>query len=102
MTRRKIEFAWWGGRGSEVAMPAYAMADEYETDVQAICRAIHRKSGLHVITCRPDGYNIERDQLTEAHFELTLGDPCPGGGWTPRAERWIGVPVQPGHLPHLL
>ena len=92
-TTRRINFSAWG-RG-DYDVPAYAMrsADEYRSTAEVVASAIARKSGLVVVTLRSDGVALANGEPYEAHYQTTLGTPCPGGGWTPMAEVGFAVAI---------
>lgn len=87
---RRQDYSYWGNH-RDLAMPAYAMRDvDCESGIEAVRRAIERSTGLHVVTCRPDGTSLpERDR----HYQMTLGSRVPGGGWCPEAEIWVAIPA---------
>jgi hypothetical protein len=79
-----------------VDLPDYAMRKAGEWPIGAVCRAIARKTGLTVVTCRSDGYRLEQDKPIEAHYQLTLGsriDKRFGGGYSVEGELWVAVPI---------
>ena len=93
---KRIHFSAWGKRADELDLPAYAMRrdDGYGDDIEAVCRAIERTTRLDVVTCRPDGTSLSKGKSDARHYQMTLGRPCPGGGWTPEAEIWVAIPYQ--------
>ncbi len=91
---RRIHFSTWGPRADELDLPAYAMRRDDGDEIGAICRAIERTTRLDVVTCRPDGVSLSRGKPDSRHYQLTLGRPCPGGGWTPKAEIWVAIPCE--------
>lgn len=92
MSRRKVDFAAWGNRAG-FELPSYAMADETETDIGAVRRAIERASGYAVATCRHDGSAVDgRDRVTATHYELTLGTPMRSGGYSVAGSLWVAIP----------
>lgn len=95
MTRR-VDFRAWGRMAAEVDLPAYAMRRSDETNSEAVCRAVARRTGLAVVTCRQDGVSLDRGQPYEAHYQLTLGRPVSrrlGGGYSVEGELWVAVPL---------
>ena len=91
MGRRKVDFAAWGNRAG-FKLPAYAMADETETDIGAVRRAIERTSGYAVATCRHDGSAVDaRDRVTATHYELTMGTPMRSGGFSVAGRLWVAI-----------
>lgn len=83
----RVDFECWGVRGC-CELPKYAVAREEESPIEAVCRAIENKNrGKVVINCRPDCHTADG----ESHYQLTIGRRCPGGGYTPTAERWVSV-----------
>ncbi len=94
---RRIHFTAWGVSYPKLRLPAYAMRPSdkiYGGEREWVCRAIERKTGLHVVTCRPDGVSQCKDLPDSRHYQLTLGRPCRGGGWSPEAELWVAIPVR--------
>ena len=82
----RIYFSAWGrGQWNE---PSYAVNRDPHGHFrgQAVARAIARKSGLDIVTLRPDGTTDEQPQ-----YHLTLGRPLSTGGWSPEAEIWFVV-----------
>lgn len=92
MSRARVNYSAFGRRARELALPDYAMKGEGETKIDAVCRAIERNTRLVVVTCRPDGTAIFSKHDHRAQYQLTLGTPAPGGGWTPKAEIWVQIP----------
>lgn len=95
MTKR-VNFSAWGNRVDRINLPAYAMRGEYETDLEAVVRACQRSSGL--VCCagpRNEGTSLSGGQPHENHYAFTLGRSVTGGGFSPRAEVWISIPIQP-------
>lgn len=91
MTRRIEIQAWGRGRGID-ALDGYAMRHEYESPNEAVARSIARRTGLQ--WCggpRSDGCVLDRGEAQAYHFSGTLGEPCPGGGWTPRVDVWFAI-----------
>jgi hypothetical protein len=63
--------------------------DEYETGLDAVRRAIARRTGLAVCSTSPQGVSLPE---RERHYQITLGQPCPGGGYSVEGEMWIAIP----------
>ena len=93
MAKTKISFSAWTSSGEPTWLPKYAMADEWVSDIDAVCKAIERKSRMDVISCRDDGSAVSQGKATANHYELTLGDHVSGGGYTPRMRLWVSIPV---------
>lgn len=93
MTRR-IQYTAWSTWARDHELPAYAVADSdgIESDAARVAAAIARRAGLHVVTMRPDCSRLEGGVVVGDQYQITLGRPCPGGGWTPEGEVWIDVP----------
>lgn len=90
MARRKITYTVWG-RGQFDRDGTVAMCDDDESPAVAAIKSVARRSRLHVITARSDGMQVCGDKIVAHQRTATLGVPCPGGGWSPRAEIWISV-----------
>ncbi len=101
----KIEFSVWGrmpehvreSMGFKENIRLAAMQRPGESRLEAVARSIERRTGL--VWCggpRSDGSAVERGRVTAHHYAGTLGSPCDGGGWTPRAELWFSIPAKKG------
>jgi hypothetical protein len=67
-----------------------------ERPIEAVCRAIGRKSGLQVVTCRHDGTQMGRSRPVAEHYQLTLGRRIArryGGGYAVEGELWVAVSI---------
>ena len=83
MSERKVAFAASGNRPAMPRLPSYAMADDTETDISAVRRAIEHTSGYAVAVCQHKGSALDgRGRVTAAHYELTLGTPMRSGGYS--------------------
>lgn len=93
MTR--IYFNWWHLKSYyPIDMPAYAIkTSEYVSDIDTVCRAIERKSGMYVITKRNDGTTLRHGKSYENQYQLTLGNRCTNGGWTPRVTIYVSIKI---------
>ena len=87
----RIYFTAWGRNSDRWTVPAYAVSDDIESDSARVAAAIARKSQLSVVTLRSDGQGITNGETDSYHYQMTLGRPCPGGGWTPKAEIWFAI-----------
>lgn len=88
----RYKYTTWG-RG-DVPRGGYAVARDGEDAVEAVIRSMERKSRLQ--RCggpRGEGTAVHRGVPTARHYAVTLGTPCRGGGWTPRAEVWFAIPI---------
>jgi hypothetical protein len=84
-TTSRIYFTAWGSGLKNLALPAYAMADGYTPRSEIIAESIARKNSLRVAAGpRADGHRNGRTT-----YQLTLGCPCHGGGYTDLREIWI-------------
>jgi len=93
--RQRINFSRWGRKLSGLAFATYAVAQDGESPIDAVVRSVERTTGLQVCGGpRSDGYAVERGHKTAAHYQMTLGRPCRGGGWSPEAELWVSIPVE--------
>lgn len=95
MTNR-VNFVAWGNRVDRITLPAYAMRQDYETDLEAVVRACERASRL--VCCagpRNEGTALNRGEPKAHHYAFTLGRPARGGGYSPEAEIWVSIPVGP-------
>jgi len=93
----RIQFDHWGLRGS-VKIPAYAMRQPEETNVDAVARSIARKSGLDIASRpTPQGTECDENGRPRANqFELTFGRPVPrrhGGGMSVEGSVWVSIPI---------
>lgn len=85
---KRIYFQAWG-QTSRVKIPDYAARnDGFSTPIEAVCRAIARKTGGGVwcLACRHDS-----DTPDSRHYVATFGTSAMGGS-TPVAEVWISIP----------
>lgn len=92
--KKRINFSNWG-RGCGRPLPAWAMCEEYEEPIEAVIRAIERRTGLTVCTSRDDGISIMHGRPESRHYQLTLGKALPrrlGGGYSVYGEVWIAIP----------
>jgi len=91
---KRILFETWGVGHTKLQIPAYAMANDIEAKSARVAQSIARANGLLVITVRSDGTALDNKGRPESnHFQTTLGVPCRGGGFTPKAQLWFSIPV---------
>jgi len=96
---RRVSFTTWGRRARGLSFAQYAVAQDYEAKIEAVVRSIQRTTGL--VCCagpRYDGMTLEKGKRCAIHYQITLGTPCRGGGFTPKAKVWISIPVGGGHV----
>ena len=90
----RIKFTTWGRKASELNFASYAVCQEHETPIEAVSRSIERSTGLTICAGpRNDGTAMENNEPVANHYQLALGTPCRGGGYSPEAEVWVSVPV---------
>lgn len=89
----RIYFDAWGRGDFEV--PAYAVQtdDGYSTPLSAVVGALARKNRMECCGGpQSQGTALDRHGNPDAnHYSLTLGRPCPGGGYTPVYEIWVSI-----------
>lgn len=59
-----------------------------------VTTSLERRTGL--VICggpRSEGVALNAGKPSARHYACTLGSPCRGGGWTPRAEVWWSEPI---------
>jgi len=91
--RKRIHFTAW--TRADLSIPAYTLSDPdgFELPSTLVARAIARKNKLCAVVLRPDCSVVNGNgKVTSQHFQLTLGKPAHGGGWTPVATVWFSVP----------
>ena len=77
-------------------MPAYALRQEGETKIEAVCRAIDSKNRpIMCVSCRHDGKALKGDKAEENHYQITLGQAVKSGGYSIMGTIWISIPVVP-------
>jgi hypothetical protein len=88
----RVYYRTWG---SAAPQDGYVLVTDGDNDVVGkVVAKIMRDSRL--VCCagpRSDGTRLERGEPVEHHYQITLGKPCPGGGWTPEGEVWFSIPV---------
>jgi hypothetical protein len=78
----RINFTVFGAKNLKV--PAYAAGDTtFESAGGLAAAALARKNGLHVVNVRASHQDGEK----RTTYDVTLGTPTPGGGYTPQ---WSG------------
>jgi hypothetical protein len=91
---RRIHFSTWGRRVDRVTIASYAIERDGRYGIDAVVASIERSSGLCVCGGpRWDGDNCERGRRVASHYQITLGRPCSGGGYTPVAGLWVSIPT---------
>lgn len=92
----RVNFSAWGRHLDRITLPAYAVRQEFETDVEAVVRACQRASGLFCCAGpRDEGTALDRRGKPEAnHYAFTLGRPVRGGGYSLEAEVWVSIPIK--------
>ena len=91
--KARIHFRTWG-RGPGSGLDAVAVAESYESHIAAVVRSLERRTGL--VCCggpKGEGTALHKGKPEAHHYCVTLGSPCRGGGYTPRAEIWIAIPI---------
>lgn len=60
---------------------------------EAVARSLARRTRTSVVTVRHDGWAkpAAGGNTHKPHYQITLGRPCPGGGWTPVVELMVCV-----------
>ena len=87
----RIHFSTWG---KNAPWGGYAIRKDGETQVQAVCRSLERRSGW--IVCagpRNEGTALTNGTPTANHYAVTLGSPVRTGSYTPRSEVWFSIPM---------
>ena len=86
----RINFSVDGARG--VKLPKYAMLrDEdnvYQGRIDAAARAVARANRMQVLTTRLDHWSS-----VSSCYQVSLGRPAYGGGWSIDAQIWVYLPV---------
>lgn len=94
MSRRRLEFSWWGA-SKRLTMPRWAVVIDDESKLAAIKRAITNATGYGIVSSRSDGTALDaRGQPESHHYELTLGHPCKSGGSQVAGRVWVAVPAK--------
>lgn len=86
-----------GGPGLDrITIPAYALRQEGETKIEAVCRAIDSKNRpIMCVSCRHDGTALKGDKAEANHYQVTLGQAVKAGGYSIMCTIWISIPVVP-------
>lgn len=96
MSRRRLEFSWWGA-SKRLTMPKWAVVIDDEAPIAAIKRAITNATGHGIVSSRSDGTALDaRGQPESHHYELTLGHLCKEGGSSVVGRVWVAVPIERG------
>lgn len=94
MKMRKIHFSTWGRGVRDLEIASYAVAQDHETNIEAVTRSLERTTGLTVCGGpRDDGMALENGKPAALHYQLTLGQRV-SGGYSPEAEVWVAIPVE--------
>jgi hypothetical protein len=60
-----------------------------------VVRSLERRHGLQCCGGpRDDGYDVVRGVRVAHHYEVSLGTPCRGGGWSPSGSVWFSIPIR--------
>ena len=90
----RINFDAWGCCLDRITLPAYAMRQEGETGIDAVCRAIDAQNRPTMcVTCRHDGAALKGGKPESNHYQITLGLPVKSGGYSVEGNIWIAIPV---------
>ena len=90
MKKRRVYFSVWGRRVDELRhIAAYAVADEYTSDEDAVAWSIARTTGLS--WCGGPRYDGMALPERSPHYQGTLGEVLSTGGYCPVAEVWFSI-----------
>ncbi len=89
----RINYSLWGSAAKLGLSDAYAMSDGI-SDIGRVVASLERRSGL--VACggpQNQGVALSHGKPAARHYSVTLGEPCPGGGWIPRGQVWIALEI---------
>ena len=90
----RINFDAWGRGLDRITLPVYAMRQEGETSIAAICRAIDAKNRpIMCVTCQHNGTALKGGKPESSHYQITLGRPVKSGGYSVEGNVWIAIPI---------
>ena len=96
--KTRITFTAWGNGLDKIYVPSWATGDDCDYGVEAVVKAFERKNGLSCCAGpRDEGSVMERGVCVARHYAFTLGQHLRSGGYSPRAEVWISIPVITPH-----
>lgn len=78
-------------RGGNDVTDGYVVLDGWDTLEAAARRRVERQSGLKVVSCQNDGYELRNGVVARVDFRMTLGTKCRDGGWTPEGSIVVGI-----------
>lgn len=94
MSRRRLEFSWWGA-SKRLTMPRWAVVVDDEAPIAAIKRAITNATGYGIVSSAVAETVVSAvGRPIETHYELTLGHPCKSGGSQVAGRVWVAVPAK--------
>jgi len=93
-TMRTIKFSRWGRKIGDLKFATYAVGQPGESPIEAVIRSVQRTTGLCLCGGpRLEGQIVEKRRPVATQWAMTLGRPVRGGGFEPRAELWISIPI---------
>ncbi len=94
---KQVPFRLWGAVERLGLDPAFgsALAQDYESGIDAVTRSLERRTGLKCCAGPCDEGSVqERGVVVAKHYALTLGRPLRSGGYTPEGKLWISIPSE--------
>ena len=91
----RINYSLWGDAKKLGLRDGYALSDGFSSDIDRVVNSLEWRSGLE--KCggpQNQGVAFGVNGSVYHHYSVTLGELCPGGGWTPKGQVWIAIGVR--------